>query len=154
MSEADDAFDRFVFEDLAEVYTPRPPMALTELTALLGSFERAKKRLVVPVTRVAEFEAAVRAAGLGHAVTVVGHPWLDPDQAYLMQSEADMEADTHRILEAGRAEMLTAMREQAAVDMERWRAEMEEEARQEHERKMWLALHPWPRSPFTGLTGI
>lgn len=153
---ADDDPASFILEGLKELpaYTQQPPMSLAELTALLESFERHKKRLVVPTARVAEFEAAVRAGGLGHAVAVLGRAWLEPDQAYLMQSEADMEADTHRILEAGRAEMLTAMREQAAVDMERWRAEMEEEARQEHERKMWLALHPWPRSPFTGLTGI
>jgi len=153
---ADDGFDRLVFEDLAEGagYTQQPPATPEDLSALLASFERHKKRLVVPTERVAEFEAAVRAAGLGHAVTVVGHAWLEPDQAYLMASEAAVEADTERMLEAGRAEMLTAMREQAAVDMERLRVEMEEEARQEHERKMWLALHPWPRSPFTGSTGI
>lgn len=141
MSGADDAFDRLVFDGLAEPYTPRPPIALDEINALLGSFERHRQRLIVPTARVAEFEAAVRAAGMGHAVTVLGHPWLKPDQAYLMWPEADEAADMQRTLEAGRVEML----EQIAADAERLRAQLEEEAREERERVMWAALHPLPR---------
>jgi hypothetical protein len=152
VSEADDAFDRFVFDGLAEPYMQQSePMTLAELTALLGSFERHKRRLIVPTARVEEFETAVRAAGIGHAVTVVGHPWLKPDQAYLMYSEAEQEADMQRALEAGRVEMLDSMRERFAAEDAQLDADLEEEARREHERVMWSALHPLPRF---GLGGI
>lgn len=151
---SDDGFDGFVFEGLDAVVPPPKPLTFDELAAVLESFERHKQRLIVPSARVAEFEAAVRTAGLGHAVTVVGHPWLKEDQVFLAQSEAEFDADMQRALEAGRAEMLERMREQARADMERLREDLEEKARQDHERVMWEALHPWPRSPFAGPTGI
>lgn len=149
-----DDFDGYVLNDLADEYTQRPPMTYAEISALLESFDRHKRRLVVPTARVEEFEAAVRAAGLGHAVTVAGHPWLKPDQAYLMRSEADEEADMQRMLEAGRAEMLEQMRERFAAESAQLRADLEEEARKEHERVMWLALHPLRRIGPGGLAGL
>jgi hypothetical protein len=145
-----DDFDGYVLEGLADAYTQQPPMMAAEINAFLASFERHKQRLIVPTERVAEFEVAVRRAGLGHAVAVLGHPWLKPDQAYLVHSEAEQEADMQRALEAGRVEML----EQLRADAERLRAQLEEEARQEHERAMWTALHPLPRFGLGGVTGI
>ncbi len=149
---APDAFNSFVFKDLADAYTQQPPMTLAEINALLESFERLKQRLVVPTARVDEFEAAVRDANLGHAVTVVGHPWLEPDQVFLMQSEAEFDADMRVSIEAGRAEMLADLDEQAAA----WAARMREEWEAEWEAgRVYRQSGPLPSwSPLAGPTGI
>jgi hypothetical protein len=140
---SDDDFDGLVFKDLDAGYTQQPPATLAEISALLASFERFKKRLVVPTARVAEFEAAVLAAGLAHAVTVIGHAWLEPDQAYLMASEAELEADMQTVIQKG-------IREQAAAETARMRAHLawatEERMRQQ------VAPPPW--SPPRGISGI
>lgn len=135
----------FSIEGLEELrgYTQQQPATPGQIAALLESFERHKKRLVVPMERVAEFEAAVRAAGLGHVVAVVGHPWLDPDQAYLMASEAELEADM-------RAAMEKDIQDQIAADAARTRACLDWEQTQ----RMLEQCAP-PRSPWLGLiTGI
>ncbi len=150
-----DDFDRLVFKDLDEGYTQREPMTLDEIGALLESFERAKKRLVVPTARVAEFEAAVQASGLGHAITVVGHAWLEPGQAYLMASEAELEADMQAAVERAGTELLEALREQAKADAERLMADLEDEARQEREREHLRAVYSMPRPRWLGgISGI
>lgn len=150
-----DGFDGLVFRDLDDGYAQQPPMSLAEISALIESFERFKKRLVVPTARVAEFEAAVQAAGLGHAVTVVGHAWLDPDQAYLVSSEAELEADTHAAVERAGTELLEALREQAKADAERLMADLEAEARQEREREYLRAVYAAPPPRWLGgISGI
>lgn len=142
-------FDRFVFAGLSDAYTQQPPATLAEISALLESF---KKRLIVSTARVAEFEAAVRDAGLDHAVTVVGHAWLEPDQVYLATSEAQLEADMRASIEAGRAEMLADLDEQAAA----WAARMREKWEAEWEAgRVYRQSGPLPSwSPLTGPTGI
>ncbi len=147
---SDDDFDGLVFKDLDAGYTRQPSATLDEISALLESFERAKKRLVVPTARVAEFEGAVQAAGLGHAVTVVGHQWLEPGQAYLMQSEAELEADMQAAVERAGTELLEALREQATADAERLMADLEDEARQEREREYLRDVYAAPPSRWLG----
>lgn len=150
----DDDFDGLAFKDLP-AYTQQPPATLDEISALIESFERAKKRLVVPTARVADFEAAVRAAGLGHAVTVVGHAWLEPGQAYLMASEAELEADMQAAVERAATELLEALRGQAKADTERLMADLEAEARQEREREYLRAVYAAPPPRWLGgISGI
>ncbi len=145
-------FDCFVFKDLSNAYTQQPPATLAEISALLESFEANKKRLIVPTDRVAEFEAAVRGAGLGHAVTVVGHAWLEPGQVFLMQSEAEFDADMRASIEAGRAETLADLDEQTAA----WAARMREKWEAEWEAgRVYRQSGPLPSwSPLAGPTGI
>lgn len=135
----------FILEGLEELrgYTQREPATPEQIAALLESFERHKKRLVVPAARVAEFEASVRAAGLGHAITVVGHAWLDPEQAYLMQSEAEFDADMQAAIEKD-------LQEQIAAETARMRAYLDWEQAQ----RMLEQCAP-PRSSWRGvITGI
>lgn len=153
----DDDTASFSIEGLEELrgYTQQEPATLEQIAAVLESFERHKKRLVVPTERVAEFEAAVRAARLGHAVTVFGHPWLEPDQAYLMASEAELQADMQAAVEHAGAEMLKTMREQLRADAEQIRADLEDEAQQEHERKILRAIYAIQRPNWLGvITGL
>jgi len=148
---SDPEFARYVFDDARlESYTQLPPTTVSEMFALLDSL---KQRLIVPTGRVEEFETAVRSAGLDDRMAVVGHPWLEPDQVLLMQSEAEFEADQQAMLEAGRAEMLEKLRELARADMERLREDLEAEARQEREREYLRAVYSMQR-PFHGLLGI
>lgn len=149
MSEPDDdAFARFVFDDAPQPrFTQMPPLSFDEMAA---SLESLKQRLIVPAERVEEFETAVRAAGLDDRVTVVGHPWLKPDQVFLMQSEAQFEADMQRMLEAGQAEMLEQLRERVRADMERLREDLEAEARQEREREYLRAVYSMQRPNWLG----
>lgn len=152
---ADDAPASFFLEGLEDLsgYTQQPPATPDELYALLESL---KQRLIVPAERVAEFEAAARAAGLDGRLVVVGHPWLKPDQVFLAQSEAEFEADMQAAVESGRAKLLAALEAETAARMAALREQLAEEARRD-----WVLAYLRARpsvlpaySPFRGPFGL
>lgn len=140
---ADDDATSFIIEGLEELrgYTQQEPATPEQIAALL---ESVKKRLIVSVERVEEFQQAVRAAGLDGRVTVLGHQWLEPDQAYLMASEAELEADMQAAIEKG-------VQEQIAAETARTRAYLNWAQTQ----RMVQQYAPPPRAHWLGvITGI
>lgn len=150
----DDAFARFVFDDVQPEYTQQQPMTLDEINALLAGIESHKQRLIVPTERVAEFEDAVRAANLGHAVAVVGHAWLKPDQVLLAASEAQLEDDMRAAMSRAVTESFELLRAQTAAAPDIARAYLDEQAREEFLREFERRPKPWPGSPLIEPPGI
>jgi hypothetical protein len=146
MTGDDDAFTRYVFDDVQPEHT-QPPLTLDEINALLVErYAESRKRLVVPPARFDEIREQAQRAGLW--VEVVASPLLNDDQAVLIPSEAEMRENMERLF---RDEMAADFRRETAALVAEIREEIEKKAAAE---RIYSQFHPRPGSPLIRPGGL